>query len=118
LTFARPQAITSEVFSVNYVVTSTQALLARLIGENIRLTTSLAKDLGSVTMDPAQVQQILMNLILNARDAMPDGGQITVTTRNCTGYLPHGQEKNQELATCVELNVNYSCRGKDADTVA
>ena len=118
LTVARPQAITSEVFAVNDVVTSTQALLARLIGENIRLTTSLAKDLGSVTMDPAQVQQILMNLILNARDAMPDGGQITVTTRNCTGYLPHGQEKNQELAPCVELTVNDTGRGMDADTLS
>ena len=51
------------------------------------LTTSLAADLGAVRMDPAQVQQILLNLVLNARDAMPDGGQITLTTRNCTDSL-------------------------------
>src|SRR5207237_5570134 len=118
LAVRRPKAVTSRAFAVNDAVTSTQDLLARLIGENITLTTSLAEDLGSVTMDPAQVQQILLNLVLNARDAMPNGGQITVATRNCTGYLPHGQEKNQELAPCVELTVNDTGRGMDAETLS
>ncbi len=57
-------------------------LLTRLIGENIVLNTSLAADLDAVEMEPAQVQQILLNLVLNARDAMPDGGRITLATRN------------------------------------
>jgi len=118
LAVARPKAITSRAFAVNDAVTSTQDLLARLIGENITLTTSLAEDLGSVTMDPAQVQQILLNLVLNARDAMPNGGQITVATRNCTGYLPRGQEKNQEPVPCVELTVSDTGRGMDAETLS
>jgi hypothetical protein len=65
-------------------VTGIEDLVTRLIGENIVLTTSLAAELGAVGMDPSQVQQILLNLVLNARDAMPGGGQITLTTRNCT----------------------------------
>jgi signal transduction histidine kinase len=58
-------------------------LLLRLIGENNSLDLSLAGDLGLVRMQPSQAQQILLNLVLNARDAMPGGGQITVETGNC-----------------------------------
>ncbi len=64
-------------FALNEIVTGIKDLLIRLIGENIGLNTSLADDLGAVRMDPAQIQQILLNLVLNARDAMPDGGQVT-----------------------------------------
>ena len=74
LAVARPQALESRVFALNEVVNGLEELLTRLIGENIVLTTSLAADLGAVRMDPAYVQQILLNLVLNARDAMPDGG--------------------------------------------
>jgi two-component system cell cycle sensor histidine kinase/response regulator CckA len=83
LAVARPQALESRVFALNTVVTGIQDLLTRLIGENILLTTVLADDLGAVRMDPAHVQQILLNLVLNARDAMPEGCHITLTTRNC-----------------------------------
>ncbi len=117
LAIARPQAIDSRVFVVNDVVAGIEALLARLIGENIALTTSLATDLGSVRMDPSQVQQILLNLVLNARDAMPDGGQIAVATRNCTDYLPKGQDKKLELTPCVELTVTDTGCGMDAETL-
>jgi two-component system, cell cycle sensor histidine kinase and response regulator CckA len=80
LAFARPHAEEPRVFALNDIVAGIEDLLTRLIGENIVLETSLAADLGAVRMDPAQVRQILLNLVLNARDAMPDGGQITLTT--------------------------------------
>ena len=83
LAVAQPRAEEARVFALNDVVTGIEDLVTRLIGENIVLTTSLAADLGAVRMDPAQVQQILLNLVLNARDAMPDGGRITLATRNC-----------------------------------
>jgi signal transduction histidine kinase len=82
LAVARPPAGDSRIFALNDVVRGLGDLLNRLLGENIVLKTSLAADLGPVRMDPAQAQQILLNLALNARDAMPRGGQITLTTRN------------------------------------
>lgn len=115
LAVARPRSEQPRVFALNDVVTGLKDLLTRLIGENIILHTSLAADLGAVRMDPAQLQQILLNLVLNARDAMPDGGQITLTTRNCTGDLP-GSESTQ-IAPWVELTVADTGSGMDAETL-
>jgi two-component system cell cycle sensor histidine kinase/response regulator CckA len=108
LAFARPHAEEPRVFALNDIVAGIEDLLTRLIGENIVLETSLAADLGAVRMDPAQVRQILLNLVLNARDAMPDGGQITLTTRNCTDGL---------LGCWVELSVTDTGGGMDAETL-
>jgi signal transduction histidine kinase len=69
-------------------------------------------------MDPAKVQQILLNLVLNARDAMPDGGQITLATRNCSDYLPSGQDRKPQLTPCVELTVADNGCGMDAETLS
>jgi signal transduction histidine kinase len=110
---ARPHAEESRVFAVNDVVTGSAGLLTRLIGENIVLNTSLAPDLGDVRMDPSQVQQILLNLVLNARDAMPDGGQITLTTRNCTDSALD----SERIVPWVELSVTDSGGGMDAETL-
>jgi signal transduction histidine kinase len=55
------------------------------LGENIELVSELAGDLGLVKIDPAQAQQTILNLVLNARDAMPDGGRVTLSIRNCDG---------------------------------
>ncbi len=82
LSVARPQPVDPRVLSVNEIVGAMRNLLRRLIGENIRLDTRLARDLCLVKMDPAQVQQIILNLTLNARDAMPEGGRIRIETRN------------------------------------
>jgi two-component system, cell cycle sensor histidine kinase and response regulator CckA len=83
LTVARPKNSEPRLFSLNEVVEGMRNLLGRLIGDNIDLQFHLDANLGLVKMDPTQAQQILLNLVLNARDALPGGGQITVETSNC-----------------------------------
>ncbi len=117
LALARPRAEESRVFALNDVVTGVEDLLARLIGENIVLTTSLDPDLGAVRMDPAQVQQILLNLVLNARDAMPDGGRIALTTQNSTDPRPFGLDAPSQIGQWVELTVTDTGCGMDVETL-
>ncbi|HKW41964.1 MAG TPA: response regulator [Gemmatimonadales bacterium] len=82
LAFSRQQVLQPRVLDINGVVTATEKLLTRLLGEDVRLTTSLASDLGAVKVDPGQLEQIIMNLAVNARDAMPRGGRLTIETAN------------------------------------
>ncbi|HEX4627276.1 MAG TPA: response regulator [Gemmatimonadales bacterium] len=82
LAFSRQQVLEPRVLDVNAVVASTEKLLTRLLGEDVRLTATLAPDLGSVKVDPGQLEQIIMNLAVNARDAMPKGGRLTIETGN------------------------------------
>jgi PAS domain S-box-containing protein len=81
LAIARKQAAEPRPVRINEIVASTENLLRRLIGEQIDLVTSLDSDAGLVLADPAQMRQILLNLVLNARDSMPQGGKITLSTR-------------------------------------
>jgi two-component system, cell cycle sensor histidine kinase and response regulator CckA len=83
LAVARPANSEPRLLSLNEIADGMRNLLARLIGENIELKFQLDPNLGLIKMDPTQCQQILLNLVLNARDAMPGGGQITVETCNC-----------------------------------
>jgi two-component system, cell cycle sensor histidine kinase and response regulator CckA len=80
LSFGRQQTLEPRAIELNGVVTSMQGLIQRLIGADIRLVTELRPGLGEVTMDPAQLEQILVNLVLNARDAMLSGGTLTIET--------------------------------------
>ena len=83
LAIARPSSSEARVLSLNEIAESMRNLLVRLIGENIELQFHLDPSLGLIKMDPTEAQQILLNLVLNARDAMPGGGQIRVETSNC-----------------------------------
>ena len=81
LAIARKQAAEPRPVLINEIVASTENLLRRLIGEQIELLTVLDSGAGLVLADPGQMRQILLNLVLNARDAMPQGGKITLSTR-------------------------------------
>jgi len=84
LAFSRKQILEPKVLDLNVVVRDMHKMLTRLIGENIDLATRQATDLGIVKADPCQVEQIIMNLVVNARDAMPRGGKVTIETANIT----------------------------------
>ncbi|MBI3270949.1 MAG: CHASE domain-containing protein [Planctomycetes bacterium] len=82
LAFSRKQILAPKVLELNVVVADMQKMLRRLIGESIELVARLAPDLGNVRADPGQVEQVILNLTVNARDAMPDGGRLLLETGN------------------------------------
>lgn len=84
LAFGRRQILDPQPINVNVFIASIQKILSRLIGENISLTTQLSHDISMVLADPSQIEQIIMNLVINARDAMERGGTITIETANQT----------------------------------
>jgi signal transduction histidine kinase len=82
LAFSRKQVLQLQAVDVNAVVTDVEKMLRRLIGEDISLSTHLDPDLALINADPGQLEQVLLNLAVNARDAMPDGGALSLTTHN------------------------------------
>jgi two-component system, cell cycle sensor histidine kinase and response regulator CckA len=119
LVFARPpQPNSTRLLSLNQIAQSMHNLLTRLIGESISLDLRLDAELGPVKIDQAQAQQILLNLVLNARDALPRGGCITVETSNCrfqavAGSLP---QSSVPPFPCVLLIVGDNGHGMSAET--
>jgi PAS domain S-box-containing protein len=82
LAFSRKQVVAPRLVDLNGIVASIHAMLQRLLGETINLVMVTAPDLGGVKADPGQMEQMILNLCVNARDAMPDGGRLTVRTAN------------------------------------
>ena len=97
LAFSRKQVLQPKVLDLNAIVSELEKMLRRLIGENVELRTALGAGLGSVRADPGQVEQIIMNLAINARDAMPQGGKLTVETKNV--HLDEDYAKNHVAVT-------------------
>jgi PAS domain S-box-containing protein len=120
LAFSRQQTLQPVVVDLNEVVTNTAALLRRLIGSQIALTLSLGESLGRLKVDPGQLEQVIMNLALNARDAMPHGGQLRITTTNADVdpllfkqlRLRHSDSESQ----FVVMVVSDTGTGMDANT--
>ena len=117
LAFSRKQILEPKVLDLNDVVKDMQKMLTRLIGEDVRLATRLEPDLGSVKADPCQVEQIIVNLVVNARDAMPRGGRVTIETANTTlderAVLKHVSVKP---GAYVMLSVSDTGSGMDQET--
>jgi two-component system, cell cycle sensor histidine kinase and response regulator CckA len=82
LAFSRKQVLQPKILDLNSIIENIKKMLSRLIGEDMELDTSLGIELGSVKADPGQIEQVILNLVVNARDAMPEGGKITIETAN------------------------------------
>jgi PAS domain S-box-containing protein len=119
LAFSRKQILQPRVISLNDVVTGLEKMLARLIGEDVEIQISLAHDLVAVKADPGQMEQVLMNLAANARDAMPAGGKLILETGNAT--LENGcatAHFNIPAGTYATLMVSDTGLGMDLETQA
>jgi two-component system, cell cycle sensor histidine kinase and response regulator CckA len=116
LNFGRTQALEPRPIELNSVVTSMQGLIQRLIGADIRLVTELRPGLGEVRMDPAQLEQVLVNLVLNARDAMLSGGTLAIETgeRQISGSA---RGRSVKPGRYVVLAVSDTGSGMDNDTL-
>jgi two-component system cell cycle sensor histidine kinase/response regulator CckA len=119
LAFSRQQVLQPVVLSLNEVVENVQKMLQRLLGEDVDLHASLAPELGNVRADAGQIEQVIMNLAVNARDAMPTGGKLTLETANMdldSGYA----EQHQPVAPgrYVMLAVSDTGTGMDETTKA
>jgi PAS domain S-box-containing protein len=82
LAFSRKQVLRPKILDLNTIVVNLDQLLRRLMSENIEMKTFVSKDVGAIKADPGQIEQVIMNLVVNARDALPDGGRILIETSN------------------------------------
>jgi len=119
LAFSRQQLLEPRILDLNTVVTNVGQLLSRVIGEDIELITHLAPDLGQVYADPGQIEQVIMNLAVNARDAMPTGGTLTIATANVVFHDANGREHlGVESGPSILLRIGDTGVGMDAATSA
>ena len=117
LAFSRKQVLRPQVIELNHLITNLGKMLRRLIGEDIDLTTELDPNLGHIKADPGQVEQVIMNLVVNARDAMPEGGRIIIETQGV--YLDeryHQQHSQVTPGDYVFLAVSDTGHGMDEET--
>jgi two-component system, cell cycle sensor histidine kinase and response regulator CckA len=82
LAFSRQQPLQLAVVDLNYVIDGLHTLVTKSLGEHIRLTHTLDPQLGKISIDPVQLEQVILNLVINARDAMPQGGELSIQTGN------------------------------------
>jgi PAS domain S-box-containing protein len=106
LAFSRKEIVHARVLNINAIVENLSRMLGRLIGEHVDLVTDLDPRLRSIRADPGQIEQLILNLALNARDAMPQGGTLTIRTRACgTCASPSAGQAHLGSAPCVLLEI-------------
>jgi CheY-like chemotaxis protein len=117
LAFSRKQLLELKVVDVNSIVSDMERLLRPLIGENIELITKLAADLGRTRADAGQIEQVIMNLVVNSKDAMPNGGKITISTANVgLGDDLRRQYSYIQPGRYVMLSIGDTGQGMDRET--
>jgi signal transduction histidine kinase len=119
LVFSYKQTIEPQVLTLNILVANLHKMLRRIINENIRIETVLAANLWPVKADPAQLEQVILNLAINARDAMPNGGQLTIATTNVVLDEAYTHRHfNVQPGAYVLLTVSDTGVGMSAETQA
>jgi two-component system, cell cycle sensor histidine kinase and response regulator CckA len=117
LAFSRRQVLQPVFLDLNAVVKSVGTMLNRMIGEDIELVSVSGSDLGTIRADPNHIEQVLMNLAVNARDAMPQGGKITITTKNVEIDAAYVQQHPSAVpGSYVMLTVGDTGIGMDKET--
>ncbi len=118
LAFSRKQVLQPQVVDLNHIVTEMDEMLRRLLGEDITLVTALSPALGKTKADPSQIEQVILNLVSNARDAMPEGGTLTIATKNIERKQTNGHPGPKTKARRhVMLTVSDTGRGMDGETL-
>lgn len=117
LVFSRKQIAQPEPLRLNEIVTRMEGMLSRLIGEDVELVSILGDDLGAINADPSQIEQVLMNLAINSRDAMPSGGKIAIETANTTVDAAMARQyPSLKPGNYVRLSFSDTGIGMDAET--
>jgi two-component system, cell cycle sensor histidine kinase and response regulator CckA len=115
LAHSRKQVLSPKILDLNAVVEGMEGLVRRLIGENIEVQTCLAEKLGRVSADPGQMEQVLLNLIVNSRDAMPRGGTLVIGTR-AEVLRADTADRRVPPGSYVVVSVSDNGSGMDAET--
>jgi CheY-like chemotaxis protein len=119
MAFSRQQVLQPTVLDLNETVTQLENMLQRLIGEHIELITVLEPDLKRVKADPGQIEQVIVNLVVNARDAMPQGGKLIINTTNVDLDETYVQQHlNVSVGSYIMLTVSDTGVGMDTETQA
>jgi two-component system cell cycle sensor histidine kinase/response regulator CckA len=118
LAFSRRQVLQPKVLSLNEVISGMAAMLRRLVGEDVEVLFVPAPDIGRVFVDPGQIEQVLLNLVVNARDAMPRGGTLTIETAGVDVLPTRATELQVEPGSYVVLSVKDTGTGMDRATQA
>jgi PAS domain S-box-containing protein len=119
LAFSRRQVLQPKIIDLNAIVLGLDKLLGRLMGEHIEMVTLCGANVGNVKADPAQIEQVIMNLVVNARDAMPKGGRLTVETANVELDSMYARDHvSVKPGAYVMLAVSDTGMGMSPETVA
>jgi PAS domain S-box-containing protein len=116
LAFSRKQILEPTVLDLNYIVTDLEKMLPRLLGEDVETVLELDPQVGTVRADRGQIEQVIMNLAVNARDAMPQGGRLTIATSNVALDASYYQGVEVPPGHYVLLAVSDTGTGMDAET--
>jgi signal transduction histidine kinase len=119
LAFSRRKPISPQIVGVNELISDLRKMLARVVGEDIRIEEVLSQEVGNVRIDPGSLEQVIMNLCVNARDAMPHGGKVRILTRDIFLQAPssYGVGFHVEAGHYVEILISDEGTGMDEATM-